>query len=145
MARRLLGGLLVAQILAVGQQARPAAFQGTACADLAALTIPEVTINAASEIGAGPFTPTGSKIPLTVPAFCRVEATARPTTDSEIKIEVWIPAAEGWNGKFQAVGTGGYMGSNSYATMATALRPGSATASTDTHHTGSGAIVDEAH
>src|SRR5688572_16251241 len=145
MARRLLGGLLVAQILAVGQQARPAAFQGTACADLAALTIPEVTINAASEIAAGPFTPTGSKIPLTVPAFCRVEATARPTTDSEIKIEVWIPAAEAWNGKFQGVGNGGYQGSISYTAMATALRRGYATASTDTGHTGDDVIFGKGH
>jgi feruloyl esterase len=145
MARRLLGGLLVAQILAVGQLAGSAAFQGTSCADLAALTIPDVTINAASEIAAGPFSPTGSKIPLTVPTFCRVEATARPTDDSEIKIEVWIPAAEAWNGKFQGVGNGGYQGSISYTAMATALRRGYATASTDTGHTGDDVIFGKGH
>ena len=45
---------------------------------------------------------------MTVPAFCRVEATARPTSDSEIKFEVWIPPVDAWNGKFQGVGNGGY-------------------------------------
>src|SRR5687768_3749173 len=104
MARRLSGGLLVAQIFAVGLLAQPPAFQGSACGELAVLTIPDVTINAASEVAAGGFTPPGSKTALTLPAFCRVEATARPTSDSEIKIEVWIPAADAWNGKFQAVG-----------------------------------------
>ena len=145
MARRLLGGLLVAQILVVVQLARPAAFQATSCQELAALTIPGVTINGASEIASGPFTPPGSKIPLTVPAFCRVEATARPTSDSEIKIEVWIPAVDGWNGKFQGVGNGGYQGAISYAAMATALRRGYATASTDTGHTGDDVIFGKDH
>ena len=145
MARRLLGSLLVAQLLAVGQLARPAAFQGTSCGELAVLTIPDVTINAATDVAAGTFTPPGSKAPLTLPAFCRVEATARPTTDSEIKIEVWIPAADAWNGKFQAVGNGGYQGSISYPAMATALRRGYATASTDTGHTGDDVIFGKGH
>jgi feruloyl esterase len=145
MARRLVGGLLVALILAVGQLARPAAFQATSCRELAALTIPDVTINGASEIPSGTFTPPGSKVPVIVPAFCRVEATARPTHDSAIKVEVWIPAFDGWNGKFQGVGNGGYQGSISYAAMATALRRGYATASTDTGHTGDDVIFGKDH
>ena len=44
-----------------------------------------------------------------VPAFCRVAATLNPSSDSDIKIEVWMPAT-GWNGKFQAVGNGGWAG-----------------------------------
>ena len=145
MARRLSGGLLVAQIFAVGLLARPTAFQGSACGELAVLTIPDVTINAASEVASGGFTPPGSKTALTLPAFCRIEATARPTSDSEIKIEVWIPAAGAWNGKFQGVGNGGYMGSISYAAMAAALRRGYATASTDTGHTGDDVIFGKGH
>ena len=31
----------------------------------------------------------------------------RPSSDSEIKIEVWLPAPSAWNGKFMAVGNGG--------------------------------------
>ena len=43
------------------------------------------------------------------PPFCRVAVTSKPTADSDIKIEVWLPAS-GWNGKFQAVGNGGWAG-----------------------------------
>ena len=61
-------------------------------------------------VAAGSFTPPGAQTAMTLPAFCRVEATARPTSDSDIKFEVWIPPAEAWNGKFQGVGNGGYSG-----------------------------------
>ena len=44
-----------------------------------------------------------------VPAFCRVAATLTPTGDSDIKVEVWLPASD-WNGKYQAVGNGGWAG-----------------------------------
>jgi len=70
-----------------------------------------------------------------LPAFCRVAATLTPTSDSDIKIEVWLPAS-GWNGKFQAVGNGGWAGMISYAAMAAALARGYATSSTDTGHAG---------
>src|SRR5256886_10665453 len=53
-----------------------------------------------------------------------------PTSDSDIKIEVWMPATD-WNGKFQAVGNGGWSGAISYAPLARALARGYATASTD--------------
>ena len=48
-------------------------------------------------------------------------ATLTPSSDSDIKIEVWLPTA-GWNGKFQAVGNGGWAGAISYAAMAEAVR-----------------------
>jgi hypothetical protein len=70
-----------------------------------------------------------------LPEFCRVAVTLAPSSDSDIKVEVWLPAA-GWNGKFQAVGNGGWAGTISYAAMADALRAGYATASTDTGHVG---------
>ncbi len=44
-----------------------------------------------------------------LPAFCRVAGTIKPTPDSDIKFEVWMPLT-GWNGKFQAVGNGGWSG-----------------------------------
>jgi feruloyl esterase len=50
--------------------------------------------------------------------------------------------ASGWNGKFQAVGNGGWAGLLSYPAMSEALRRGYATSSTDTGHTGgSGSFV----
>ena len=81
-----------------------------------------MTITAAESVAAG-----------TAPAHCRVAAVLTPSTDSHIEMEAWLPES-GWNGKFQAVGNGGWAGSISFDAMAAALREGYATASTDTGH-----------
>jgi feruloyl esterase len=72
-----------------------------------------------------------------LPAFCRVTAHITPATDSDIKIEVWLPLND-WNGKFQAVGNGGWAGTISYGELAMALQSGYASASTNTGHDGDG-------
>ncbi len=64
-----------------------------------------------------------------MPAACRVVGRVNPA----VNFEVWMPVS-GWNGKFQAVGGGGFAGVISYGAMATALGRGYATASTDTGH-----------
>src|ERR1700736_6660562 len=117
------------------------------CESLASLTLPHTTITNAQAVEAGAFaapTAAGGTPPAAaaqafgnLPAFCRVAATLKPSSDSDIKIEVWMPAS-GWNGKFEAVGNGGWAGTISYAQLATALRRGYATASTDTGHSGNG-------
>ena len=145
MTRRLLAGVVLASIPLLGQTMTPAASGGTACTNLAALTIPSVTIKSATAVVAGPFSPPGAQTAMNLPAFCRIEATARPTSDSDIRFEVWIPPADAWNGKFEGVGNGGYQGSISYAAMAIALRRGYATASTDTGHTGDDMKFGESH
>ena len=61
-------------------------------------------------------------------------AVSRPTNDSEIHFEVWMPAAANWNRKFEGTGNGGFSGSLSYSTMANALNRGYATAGSDTGH-----------
>ena len=106
------------------------------CSDLVKLSLPNVTIAAASSIPAGRFTPPGSATALETPAFCRVVAVARPTSDSVINFEVWIPSVEPWRQDFVGVGNGGYAGVIRYADLADALKRGFATASTDTGHTG---------
>lgn len=68
---------------------------------------------------------------------CRVSITLRPSADSEIKSEVWLPPAAVWNGKFLMEGGGGFVGSVNTGGMMNAVREGYATASTDTGHTGS--------
>jgi feruloyl esterase len=102
----------------------------------------------AQMIEAGPFTPPGQDAATgsarVLPAFCRVAATLTPTSDSDIKIEVWMPAS-GWNGKFQAVGNGAFSGSIAYPAMMTALARGYATSSTDTGHTGNTAAFAPGH
>src|SRR6185295_7067038 len=115
MTRRLIAGFVLALLPVAGEVVTPAASNGTACSSLAALTIPTITIRSATATPAGPFTPPGISNAITLPAFCRVEATGRPTTDSEIKFEVWIPPADAWNGKLEGVGNGGYSGAIGYA------------------------------
>ena len=116
---------------------------GRSCESVAALTLPNTTVTSAQTVGAGAFTPPaagrgrGNGLPANpyarLPAFCRVAATSRPSSDSDIKIEVWLPAS-GWNGKFQAVGNGGWAGTISYPALAAAVAAGYAGASTDTGH-----------
>jgi len=116
---------------------------GRSCESLASLSLPNSSITSAQTVAAGSFTPPApngdragrlssySKLP----AFCRVAATLKPSSDSDIKVEVWLPVS-GWNGKFQAVGNGGWGGSISYPALASAVAAGYASASTDTGHTG---------
>ena len=97
------------------------------------------------EAGALPATCGLRAQPLKAPhAFCRVAATLTPSSDSDIKVEIWMPAAN-WNGKFQAVGNGAFNGTIAYPAMMTALGRGYATASTDTGHVGGGASFAVGH
>ena len=117
-----------------------------ACERLAStLTLPHAKVNSVQAVAAGDFTPPappGAARPPAaekdLPAFCRVSLTLMPTSDSDIKSEVWLPLA-GWNGKFQEVGNGGWGGSIQYGTLAAAVRRGYAAASTDTGHVGDSA------
>jgi len=110
----------------------------SSCEDLARLSLSAMTIITAAPVPAdGTFTPPGEKPIQHLPAFCRVAASIKPTSDSNIQFEVWMPSA-GWNGKFQGAGNGGFAGSINYAAMAGAVSHGYATASTDTGHQGTG-------
>lgn len=80
-----------------------------------------------------------------LPAACRVDAVLRPTPASEIHIEVLLPDGAAWNGKYQAVGNGGWGGSLNLPEMATALARGYATSSTDTGHSGGRASFAPGH
>lgn len=110
------------------------------CESLSNLKLPDTTITFAKSETAETYKP--GKIetqgpPLTdLPAFCRVAAEIKPTPDSKIKFEVWMPAS-GWNGRFMGVGNGGWSGEIWYPFMGTALQDHYATASTDTGHEGS--------
>jgi feruloyl esterase len=105
------------------------------------LALPNATVTSALPVAAGAFTQAGGRGGAAqfsdLPAFCRVAATLTPSSDSDIKIEVWLPAS-GWNGKFLAVGNGGWNGNIDTNALAAGLRRGYATASTDTGHQGGG-------
>jgi feruloyl esterase len=114
-----------------------------ACESLVSLKAQNTTITLASVVPAKGFSqptsgPSAAQQAFTnAIAFCRVAATLTPSSDSDIKIEVWMPVS-GWNGKFQAVGNGGWAGTINYPAMSEALARGYATSSTDTGHTGEG-------
>jgi feruloyl esterase len=121
------------------------AFAASTCENLPKLSLQNVKIDASSAAPAGDFNIPGATGPNAVlkglPAFCRVLVTLTPSPDSDIKVELWLPAA-GWNQKYEAVGNGGWAGVISYAAMAEALKHGYATSSTDTGHVGaSGAFA----
>lgn len=125
------------------------AFDAAACESLSSMTLPNASIALAQMVAPGGFTAPGTGAAAApqfsrLPAFCRVAATLTPSSDSDIKIEVWLPAAS-WNGKFQAVGNGGWAGAISYGALASALQEGYATASTDTGHTGGNAAFAIGH
>lgn len=108
------------------------------CESLAQLVLPNAKITMAQTATSGEFTPPGRPVIKDIPAFCRVAATLNPSTDSDIKIEVWLPVAS-WNGKYRGQGNGGFAGSIAFDAMAAAIKLGYATAGTDTGHTGNDA------
>ena len=132
---------LFAFLVAVAVSHRGASAAGT-CEGLASRSIPNATVTSARTVPAGAFVPPGSGAApqgfLELPAFCRVTAVLKPSADSHIETELWLPL-EDWNGKFQAVGNGGWAGAIGYPAMARALADGYATTATDTGHTGNDA------
>lgn len=133
----------------------------TPCEGLKALTLPNTTVTSAQSVPAGPFAmpapqgPPGGPVapsaagrggrgqagppPTVVPAFCRVDLILKPSSDSNIETEVWLPS-KNWNGKFQFVGGGGWAGVISYGALVSAIQEGYAAASTDTGHKGGNAL-----
>jgi hypothetical protein len=127
------------------------------CEDVLALKATNVTITAAGTVAAGQFIPPdeNSKLPVgvvrpatapsvlrTLPAFCRVQGVVRPSGDSNIRFEVWLPTSA-WNGRYLGVGIGGaggripYDGNLDTPGLIQALREGFAASATDTGHQGS--------
>ncbi len=106
----------------------------TPCEKLRSLNLPNVTVTLAEFLSAE-----------ALPAHCRVMVILAPTAGSHIEMELWLPAPDAWNGKFEAVGNGGWAGAISTGTakatalprsLSYALKEGYATASNDTGHKG---------
>lgn len=142
-----LRGLMSGAALAVAA-ATPAA--AADCSELARMALPGGKVTSTQLVAPGTFRPpAGPGAPPGVgggaygnlPEFCRVQATLTPTSDSDIKVEVWLPAKD-WNGKFVGVGNGIWAGQISYSALAETIARGYAAASTDTGHTGSGLTAE---
>jgi len=124
-----------------------AAATATPCENLTGLKLDKATITSAQMVPEGPAPARGGRAgaapaaspaapPATIPAHCRVQLVLKPTSDSLINMEMWLPPGDKWNGKFMGVGNGGFAGSIQGLTneMPQALRLGYATAGTDTGH-----------
>jgi feruloyl esterase len=128
-----------ALLLAFAGSARAA---GTACEDLARISLPHTEITAARLISRGTFpAPAGRNggppdpVFATMPDLCRVTATSRPTADSDIRIEVWLPVT-GWNGRLEAVGNGGFGSNISLNNLAQGVAAGYAMVGSNSGHEG---------
>lgn len=122
-------------------------FGATACAatceSLLGLKLPATTITSAVVVPTGTFRPPGAPanspalaVFKALPNFCRVQGVLKPSADSHIEFEVWLPTG-GWNGKYQGIGNGGFAGSIGYGALAGPVANGYAASSTDTGHKGS--------
>jgi feruloyl esterase len=142
--QKIAGGVLLLLFLETAHS------QSSSCEKLAQIALPQATITSAQTVAAGAF-PAPTNLPAwmanagslfkSLPAFCRVTADGRPSADSDIKIEVWMPA-NGWNGKFHGQGNGGFAGYIDYPALALAVTHGYASGGTDTGHSSSGGTPD---
>ena len=138
--------IIFSAIIALALSAIPALAADT-CRSLTSLKLNDGKITSASIVEAGQFKPPaggfmmggpgGMAVFKNTPAFCRVQATLTPTSDSDIKVEVWMPR-DNWNGKLVGIGNGVWAGTISHSALAEPLSKGYATVATDTGHAGTG-------
>ena len=126
--RHLLVGATTALFACVALGTSPA--MATACTNLRSLQLQHTVINSADDNTTGTFVPPGSSPITGLPAFCRVTATLIPSSDSSIKIEVWLPETN-WNGRFLGTGGGGFQGTITYNELAIGIQGGFAATNSD--------------
>lgn len=104
------------------------------CTELSKLMLADAKIVAAQHHSAGRFTPEVGAAFDVAQAYCRVEVVARPTPSSEIQIEVWLPEAAKWNGRFWGLGNGSFAGQITHRGLGLRVGAGYAVVATDTGH-----------
>jgi hypothetical protein len=102
------------------------------CLRLVLARHPGLEIVSARRVPAGEFT-AGAGEAIAVPDSCRIAGVARPTADSRIGFELWLP--EDWNGRYAQLGNGGFAGNIDASALAAEIGRGNAAAMTDTGHT----------
>jgi feruloyl esterase len=140
----LLAGAIHTYAQAPSRSSGEATRKPVACADLTGLALDGATsITSATLITSG-TTAVSPTVTLTnLPAFCRVQGVSKPSADSNIAFEVWLPQPANWNTKFLSAGEGGFAGTLNYTRngldggLDELLKRGYATASTDTGHVAS--------
>ena len=94
----------------------------TPCAELVKLQLPHATVTSAA------LTPAGSV------TACKIDVVSRPSADSAIGIEVWIPEGAAWNGRYLQLGNGGFAGRIASERLGQRAAQGYAVAMTDDGH-----------
>jgi len=131
----------------------------TSCESLNGLTVIGFgTITSATRITAPFQTPASSGSALiTVSAafpFCKVTASIKPTSDSDVQMEIWMPEGTNWNSKFLGVGNGALTGAIWHTSMVRPLQAGYAVANSNLGHNATSAnwalghpekVIDYAH
>src|SRR5579884_1713516 len=110
-------------------------FAEQTCQALNSLALEHAPITSAADVPEGPVPGARGGSPAVAPAHCAVQGIIRPTKDSEIHFELWLPAT-GWNGKYLQIGSGGWAGTINAAGLIEPLKRGYATAATDDGHQG---------
>ena len=103
------------------------------CAALKQLSLQNTTITLAESVTSGTLTPSGAEPLNKLPALCRVAGVLRPTSDSAIHFEVWMPDRD-WNGRLLGTGNGGFAGSIAFRQMGGYLMRGFAVSGSDAGH-----------
>src|SRR3984957_8216504 len=119
--------LTFATVTSVALQIEPSA-AASICARLAGLSLPQTKVTLARSYRAGEMVSGATKAPV---GLCRVAGTSKPSSDSNIKFEVWIPTSGRWNGKYEQIGNGGFAGTIWVSYIADAVSRGYAAAATD--------------
>jgi feruloyl esterase len=107
------------------------------CAGLKNLNLDHTTITTAERVTGGSMDIEGSAPMRGLPGLCRITGVMRPTRDSAIHFEVWMPE-ETWNGRLLGTGNGGFAGAISYGEFAGYLKRGFAVAGSDAGHQAEG-------
>ncbi len=103
------------------------------CAAIRKLPLQNTTITLAEDVTSGTLIPPGAEPLDKLPAFCRVAGVLRPTSDSVIHFEVWMPDQD-WNGRILGTGNGGFAGSIAFRQMGGYLMRGFAVSGSDAGH-----------
>jgi len=104
----------------------------TSCASLQNFSFPNTTITGVQTNSGGPYVApdTWHLAFANLPPSCQVSATIKPTADSSINVQVWMPT-QGYNGRYLGTGNGGYAGGFFQSELAAGINNGFATANTD--------------
>ena len=121
-------------VVALPLHAQTTAATGS-CENLATLQLPHATIVTSRTVAASSAATNATQgaANLEVPAHCEVRGISRPSSDSEITFEVWLPLT-GWNGKYRQNGNGGFAGTINRPGLVDPLRRGYVVAATDDGH-----------